>query len=73
MLVSLEDAGTIVTGATSGNGRAIALKLAEVGANVTIADIREEPREGGQPTHELIETDYDTSARFVENRCNLDR
>ncbi|WP_226008386.1 SDR family oxidoreductase [Natrinema salinisoli] len=66
MLANLDDAASIVTGGASGNGRAIALKLAEAGSNVTIADIREEPRESGQPTHELIETEYDANARFVE-------
>ncbi len=44
----------VVTGAASGLGRAIALKLAESGAPVVVADVREMPREGGLPTHLLI-------------------
>lgn len=56
---------SLVTGASSGIGRAIAVKLAEEGAWVTVADIREEPREGGKPTHELIE-ERGGSAQFVE-------
>lgn len=44
----------LVTGAASGNGRAIARAFAEEGAGVTVSDIQEEPRMGGTPTHELI-------------------
>jgi len=50
----LDDKVAIVTGASSGIGRAIALKFAEEGAKVTVADIQEEPREGGEPTHSKI-------------------
>ncbi|ERG89541.1 MAG: dehydrogenase [halophilic archaeon J07HX5] len=56
----------VVTGAASGNGRAIAQRFAEHGSDVVIADIREEPRQGGQPTHELVSDDHDISAKFVE-------
>lgn len=51
----------LITGAASGIGRAIAIRFAEEGANVVVADIREEPREGGRPTHEMI-----SGAKFVE-------
>ncbi|AZO02056.1 MULTISPECIES: glucose 1-dehydrogenase [unclassified Mesorhizobium] len=44
----------IVTGASSGIGRAIALKFAAEGANVVIADTVEQPIEGGGSTVELI-------------------
>jgi glucose 1-dehydrogenase len=44
----------VVTGASSGIGRAMALAFATKGANVVIADIRREPREGGEPTESLI-------------------
>ncbi len=44
----------IITGASSGLGRAIALRYASEGANVVIADVIEAPIEGGQPTAELI-------------------
>jgi len=54
----------IVTGSASGIGRAIALEFAAEGATVIVADIREEPREGGTPTHKKIEAKGGTS-RFV--------
>jgi NAD(P)-dependent dehydrogenase (short-subunit alcohol dehydrogenase family) len=44
----------VVTGGASGNGRAIAETFADHGAAVVVADVREEPREGGVPTHERI-------------------
>lgn len=44
----------VVTGAASGIGRAIALRLAEEGASIVVADIRGEPREGGEPTEAAI-------------------
>jgi glucose 1-dehydrogenase len=45
----------IVTGASSGIGRAIAMSFAQEGANVVIADITTEPLEGGEPTADLID------------------
>ncbi len=45
----------LITGGSSGIGRAIALKFAEEGAVVLVADIRDDPREGGQPTHDVID------------------
>lgn len=51
----------IVTGASSGNGRAIALRLAEAGMAVMCADLRPEARSDGYeenrdtPTHVLIQ------------------
>lgn len=44
----------IVTGAASGIGKAIALRFAEEGARVVVADVREDPREGGTSTLEEI-------------------
>jgi glucose 1-dehydrogenase len=44
----------VVTGASSGIGRAIAVSFAAEGAAVVIADITEQPLEGGEPTVELI-------------------
>ncbi len=43
----------IVTGASSGIGRAIALRFVAEGANVVIADVTPHPREGGKSTEEL--------------------
>lgn len=62
----LADRTAVVTGASSGNGRAIARAFAEHGADVVAADVREEPRESGKPTHELIEAETDRNATFVE-------
>lgn len=56
----------VVTGGSSGNGRAICRRFAHHGADVVVADIRAEPREGGQPTTEEIAAETDRTARFVE-------
>jgi NAD(P)-dependent dehydrogenase (short-subunit alcohol dehydrogenase family) len=61
----LDEKTAIVTGGSSGNGRAIARRFAEEGANVTVADVREDPRMGGDPTHELI-TAAGGDALYVE-------
>jgi NAD(P)-dependent dehydrogenase (short-subunit alcohol dehydrogenase family) len=52
---SLLDGKTaIITGASSGIGRAIAVSFANEGASVVIADITPEPLEGGEPTVDVI-------------------
>jgi NAD(P)-dependent dehydrogenase (short-subunit alcohol dehydrogenase family) len=56
----------VVTGGASGIGRMIALTFADHGADVVVADIRETPRGGGEPTHEQITTDTDRTGVFVE-------
>ncbi|WP_254823599.1 SDR family NAD(P)-dependent oxidoreductase [Haloglomus halophilum] len=58
----LTDRTALVTGAGSGIGRASALRFAEEGANVVVADIVEGP---GRETVDLIE-DGGGSATFVE-------
>jgi len=50
----LKDKVAIVTGASSGIGRAIARRYAAEGAAAVIADIVESPIEGGPSTVELI-------------------
>ncbi|MBA3890254.1 MAG: SDR family oxidoreductase [Gemmatimonadaceae bacterium] len=50
----LADKVAIVTGAASGIGRAIAITFASHGARVVLADVREDPREGGAPTADVI-------------------
>ncbi len=50
----LKDRTAIVTGAASGIGRAIARLFAAEGCRVILADLREEPLEGGETTLELI-------------------
>jgi glucose 1-dehydrogenase len=47
----------VVTGASSGIGRAIALRYAAEGARLALADLTEAPVEGGEPTLELIRRD----------------
>lgn len=52
----LKDKVAVITGGSSGIGRSIALLFGKEGANLVIGDIRENPREGGKPTHrEIIE------------------
>src|SRR6056297_1993229 len=62
----LEGETAVVTGAASGIGRAIATTFASAGADVVVADLREEPRQGGVPTHELITEETDANAVYVE-------
>jgi len=61
-----EDETVIVTGGSSGIGRAIATAFGEAGATVIVADLREEPKDvdADLPTHEAIE-DAGGRAEFV--------
>jgi NAD(P)-dependent dehydrogenase (short-subunit alcohol dehydrogenase family) len=57
----------LVTGSSSGLGRAIAIRLAEAGAKaVVVADRQSEPREGGPTTVAEIARRSDCDARFVD-------
>ena len=51
----LKDKSIVITGAASGLGRAMALTFAAEGADVVVGDVRPDPREGGEPTVDLIE------------------
>ena len=57
MANKLLDKVAVVTGSSSGNGRAIALALAAEGASVVCSDIRREAREGGYEGDLLTPTD----------------
>ncbi|WP_135823733.1 SDR family oxidoreductase [Halorussus ruber] len=62
----LANSVAVVTGGASGIGRAIARTFADHGGDVVVADVREQPREGGTPTHELIADETDRQTAFVE-------
>jgi NAD(P)-dependent dehydrogenase (short-subunit alcohol dehydrogenase family) len=61
----LEGKAIVVTGGSSGLGRAMALRFAAEGADVVVGDVREEPREGGRATVDLI-LEQGGRATFVE-------
>lgn len=61
----LKDKVAIVTGASSGIGRAIALNFAAEGASVVIADTVELPIEGGESTASLIQQAGGTAMHVV--------
>ncbi|ODR79356.1 3-ketoacyl-ACP reductase [Haladaptatus sp. W1] len=67
----LSDKVAVVTGGSSGIGRTIAKTFAEEGADIVVADVREDAREGGTPTHELISEETDSEAMYVD--CDVSK
>jgi NAD(P)-dependent dehydrogenase (short-subunit alcohol dehydrogenase family) len=66
----------VVTGSSSGIGRAIAARLAADGFWVLLADIRREPLTGGEPTDDLIRASggaCEYVAADVADRADCDR
>ena len=54
----LDGKTALITGASSGIGRAIAHKFAEEGATLLLMDVTETVREGGEPTHEILKVPF---------------
>jgi NAD(P)-dependent dehydrogenase (short-subunit alcohol dehydrogenase family) len=54
----LADKTALITGASSGIGRAIARKFHEEGAILLLMDITEQVVEGGEPTHEILSVPF---------------
>lgn len=61
----LEGRTAVVTGASRGIGRGIAVAAAGHGADVVVADVAATPPEG-PPTHDLITDETDSRASYVE-------
>lgn len=55
----------VVTGGSSGIGRETCLKAAKYGADIVVADLVNEPRDGGQSTVEAVR-DLGQRSTFVE-------
>lgn len=62
----LADKTTVVTGGASGIGREMCRQFAEHGADVVIADIRENPRDADETTMDLLSDVDGTEYEFVQ-------
>ena len=61
----MSERSAVVTGASSGIGRAISLRLADDGFHVLLADLRRDPITGGEPTEDVIRA-RGGSAEYVQ-------
>ncbi len=66
----LEGKVAIVTGAASGIGRAISILFANEGAKVVVADIIDDPKEGGLPTERVI---TEAGGDAVKIHCDISK
>ncbi|MEM1266937.1 MAG: SDR family oxidoreductase [Pseudomonadota bacterium] len=64
----LKDRTAIITGASSGLGRAMARRFAAEGAEVVVADVTEIPREGGRP---VVDEIRETGGRATFVSCDV--
>jgi glucose 1-dehydrogenase len=69
----LQNRVAVVTGGSSGLGRAIALRFADEGARVVVGDVTSEPREGGETTAELLGDRGMHLDADVSNAADVDR
>lgn len=71
--MSLEGRVAIVTGGASGIGRGIARRFGRAGADVVVADVQREPKQGEHydtdltaPTDRMLTDEYDVESVYVE-------
>jgi NAD(P)-dependent dehydrogenase (short-subunit alcohol dehydrogenase family) len=62
----LDGKTAVITGAASGIGRAIATEFAAHGADIVVADVTRDPRDGARPTDVRIAADTEVRSEFAE-------